>query len=329
LERFVMITAITLALLWAAFYFMGPHFVTFADDDRPGRGHVAEALRPAQAGHLSQSFAVQEISIEHAAAHVAITTEDRTDIAVEITNPGRTPMPEIHMEGATLSIDGHMRGRVSDCQDDGGVKLDGYGNLQLADLPQIVIHAPRTLKFSASGAVTSDVGAAQSVEATLSGCGNAQIADVAGPMRLKMLGIGHARAGAAQGVDIELAGASGVVLGAVTDHANIQTAGTGDVSIASLTGPLESQDGGVGNLTIQGGQISTAHVVIAGVGNARIAAPIQSLHAEVMGVGTVNVSAQVGDLSAEVMGPGSVHVQAVSGQVRKEVMGPGSVTIGS
>lgn len=325
MERFVMITVITVALLWGAFYFMGPKFFVYSNSDHM----AAEAMRPAQAGHVAQSFTATTVDVRYAAARLQVVPEDRTDIAVEITNPGRTPMPEISQEGATLAIDGHLRGRINNCRESDSVRLEGYGDFAQADLPQIVIHTPRAVNFSAGGDVSTTVGASQSVDATLSGCGDTQIGDTAGLLRVKVRGVGHAHAGAAHGLEVDLEGTGGVTVGAVTDHANIVTAGTGDVSITSLTGSLQSQDSGVGSLTIDGGQIGDAHVMISGVGNAKITAPIQSLHAVIMGVGNVDVPASVGDLDAEVMGPGSVHVQAVTGNVQKHVMGPGSVTIGS
>lgn len=324
MERFVMITVITVALLWGAFYFMGPHLFVYADRD-----HIApEALRPAAAGHVAQTFTGTAVDVRNAAARLQVVPEDRTDIAVEITSSGHTPMPEIIQEGTTIAIDGHLRGRL-DCHERDSVRLDGYGTLAQTDLPQIVIHTPKATSFSAGGDVSTTVGASQGVDATLSGCGDTQIADTTGLLHIKLRGVGHANAGAAHGLEVELEGTGGVNAGAVTDHANVVTAGTGDVSIASLTGALQSQNSGVGSLTIDGGQIGEAHVQLSGVGNAKINAPVQSLHAVIMGVGSVDVPATVGELDAEVMGPGSVHVQAVTGNVQKHVMGPGSVTVGS
>ena len=121
MERFVMITVITVALLWGAFYFMGPRFFVYGNND-----HMPpEAMRPVAAGHVAQNFTAETIEVRYAAAHVEIVPEDRTDIAVEITNPGHTPMPTLAQEGATLAIDGHMRGRISNCRENGGARLDG------------------------------------------------------------------------------------------------------------------------------------------------------------------------------------------------------------
>ncbi len=324
MERFVMITVITVALLWGAFYFMGPKFFVYSDID-----HVpAEAMRPVAAGHVTQTFTATTVDVRNAAARLQVVPEDRTDIAVEITSSGHAPMPEIVQEGTTLAIDGHLRGRIN-CHESDSVRLEGYGEFAQTDLPQIIVHTPRAVSFSAGGDVFASVGASQSVAATLAGCGDTQIADTAGLLHVNVRGVGHAHAGAAHGLEVELEGTGGVTAGAVTDHANVVTAGTGDVSIASLTGALQSQNSGVGSLTIDGGQIGDAHVMLSGVGNAKITATIQSLHAVIMGVGNVDVPSTVGDLDAEVMGPGSVHVQAVTGSVQKHVMGPGSVTVGS
>jgi len=327
MERFVMVAVITICLLWAGLHFLGSHMSIDFDDDGHHVHEVPEALVTAAAGHTAQTFAAQGVDIRHAAARVTLTPEDRTDIAVEVTNPGHAPMPAIALEGTTVVVDGHLRGRVSNCRDDGGARLEGYGDFALADLPQIVIHAPKAVVLAASGDVTTAIGASQSLDATFTGCGGNEIGDVAGPLHLKLIGAGHAHTGAAQGLNLELAGASGVTVGAVTDHADIQSGGAGNITLASLTGSLNAQGGGVGELNINGGQITEAHVEIAGVGNTKINAPVQSLNAVIMGVGNVEVNAPVHDLDAQIMGPGAVRVQSVSGSVRRSVMGPGSVVI--
>ena len=326
MERFVFVTAITLALIYGAWRLWGVPSFSFADDDF-GR-HGTEAVMPVAAGHSSQSYNAQGIAVRHAAARLQIIPEDRQDYVIEITNPGSTPMPSVEMDGDTVVIDGHVRGRVKDCHDDGGARIDGYGDFQMAQLPQIVVHTPREVQVEASGAVRTEIGASRSVKGEFRGCGDAQIADVTGLLELETAGTGNITAGAAQGLEVEMAGTGQVTAGAVTDHAKIATRGTGDVSIASLTGALDGTAAGTGSMTVAGGAISTASLEIFGTGNAHIAAPIQRLEAQIMGPGDVNVTAAVGDLDAEVYGPGSVSVASVTGSVQREVRGPGRVTVG-
>ena len=325
MERFVLVTAITLALLYAAWHFWGAPSLTFASDDEGFHG--AEAVLPGQAGHSAQTYVANSIEIVHAAAHVQVIPEDRTDISLEITNPSRAPMPAVTLANGVVRVDGHFRGRIQGC-DDSGARVRGYGVLTPADLTQIVVHTPRTLTVKLGGAVSSTIGATRGLHADMSGCGDSQIADVAGPLNLEVAGSGDVHAGAVQGLDVDLAGAGHVFMGNVTDHAKISAAGAGQLTLAALTGSLESEDAGSGSLTIQGGAITTAHIELAGSGNARIAAPIQNLHAEIVGVGNVDVTNTVGDLYGEIAGPGSVHVQAATGSIRRDIMGPGQVVVG-
>lgn len=329
MERAVFVIAVTFAIIFGIVAFVGgPHmnFGNFGiniDDD-----HDAEAVLTVAPGQMAaQTFQGASLKIEHAAAIITITPEDRADISVEITNPGHAPMPTVTTDDGRVTVDGHLRGRISNCRED-GVSLRGYGIVAPADLPQITIHTPRALTVGVSGASTTTIGAAQSVDANLSGCGLTNIGDVAETLTLQMAGSGDVHTGAAHALNATIAGSSDVTTGAVADGAQIAVAGSGGIELASVTGPLKTTGAGSGSINIHGGSITTAKIDLAASGDVDIAAPVQSLDVSIVGSGDVDVAGAVGDIDAEIMGSGSVSVASASGSVHKRVMGSGDVNIG-
>ena len=327
MERFVFVAAITGALLFGAFQIFGsPHMnITIDGDfDAGGSDDVVEVAP----GRLElQSFAAAEIEVEHAALILTITPEDRTDVSVEIDNPGHAPMPEVRLDGDTLVIDGLLRGRVGNCGED-AVDLRGYGEIARTDLPRVIVHAPRTLRVDINGASTTEIGASQALEASFSGCGGAQIGDVAGLLDLDLAGSGDFSAGAANQLEVDMAGSGSLETGAVTQSANADIAGAGEITLASLTGTLEVDSAGSGNVAVRGGAVSDAKIDLAGSGDVSIAAPVQTLAVSIVGSGDVDVTGVVGSINADIAGSGSVSAPSVTGQVTKETWGSGDVRIG-
>ncbi|WP_395648076.1 GIN domain-containing protein [Terricaulis sp.] len=329
MERFVFIAAVTIAIIFGiGAVFGGPnhgwHWEFNDDDDFGG----AEAVMQVAAGRMeTQTFQGTELRIKHSAAMVTITPEDRSDITVEIDNPGLVPMPTVSTDGGAVVIDGHLRGRISGCRDD-GVNVRGYSNISREQMPRVTIHVPRALEVSLSGANQASIGPAESVEADLSGCGNTTIGDVAGALSIDASGSGDVTAGSAQSLDVDLAGSGEISIGAVANGADLDIAGSGEVTIASLSGDLDADAAGSGTVRINGGSIGSASVELAGSGDVDVTAPVRALDVDIVGSGDVSVNAAVGDLDAEIAGSGSVDVDSVTGNTRRQVFGSGEVRVG-
>jgi hypothetical protein len=325
MERFVFVIAVTVAIIFGVVaVFGGPHWDFDFDVDSHGMEPVVEA----SAGRMApQTFQGASLDIKHAAAIITITPEDRQDISVEVDNPGRAPMPVVSTENGHVIVDGRLRGRIGGCRED-GVSLRGYGLLAPADLPRIQLHVPRNVLLDISGASTTTVGAAQAVDADLSGCGETTFGDVADTLKLDISGSGDVHTGAARRLDADVAGSSTVTVGALAEGADIDIAGSGQVEIASLTGALKSDGAGSGGVNVHGGAVTTAKIDLAGSGDVDIAATVQSLDVSIVGSGDVAVTQPVGEIDAEIAGSGSVSVPSVTGAVRKQIMGSGNVNIG-
>jgi hypothetical protein len=322
MERFVFVAAIVVAVIYAIVAIVHTHVgIDFSDADAAPIVHVAPGTMAAQ------TYVGSRLEIKHAAATVAIIPEDRQDFSIQIDNPGHAPMPAITAVNGDIVIDGNLRGRIGDC-DQNGVELRGYDDVKRTDLPHIVVHAPRALTAAFGGAVYADIGAAQSVDGSFSGCGDSTIADVAGPLKVALSGSGAVHAGAAQSLEADLSGSGEVAAATVAGGARVNISGSGTATIATLNGAIEDNSSGSGDLHIQGGAITTADISLVGSGDAVIAAPIQSLKTSTMGSGDVKVSAPVHDVDADLVGSGDVELASVTGTVNRHTVGSGDVRIG-
>lgn len=332
MERFVFVVAIAGAIIFGVVaVFGGPH-VFHADFDDDDGGFGTAAIVAVSPGRMeTQAFAGGELRIRHIAANVTITPEDRTDFAVEIDNSaGRLPMPTVASDNGRVVIDGQLRGRVRDCTSDGGASIRGYGEgaFAAADLPRITIRAPRDVHLDRSGAGVTEIGASQSLDLDLSGCSLTTAGDTAGELSVDVAGSGAVHAGAAHSLNADVAGSADISVGTVTTSASIDIAGSGSVTIASLTGELNADGAGSGDIAVQGGAVTRASIDLAGSGGVSIAAPVEDLNVSIVGSGDVDVAGVVGNLDADIAGSGGVSAQSVTGTVRQEVWGSGEVSVG-
>lgn len=330
MERFVFVAAVTIAIIWGIVAMFGHgRFIHFNGDwDIDADARMASLVEVAPGSMAAQTFAGHELALKYLAANVVVTPEDRTDFSIEIANPaGRTPMPEVTVEGGRILIDGRLSRRIERCTD-GGAELRDYGVVSAEDLPRITIRAPRNLNIDRSGAGTLEIGAGDSLELDFSSCGSASIGDMAGALNVDLAGSGHVSAGAAQSLSADVAGSGELAVGAIAQGANVDIAGSGEVRIASLQGDLSTDGAGSGNLSVQGGAINQASVDLAGSGNVDIAAPVRHLTVSIVGSGSVDVAGEVGEIDADIAGSGDVTARAVTGSVRKEVWGSGDVRVG-
>jgi len=330
MERFVFVAAVTIAIIFGVFAAFGSHWGRHFDfhiNDVEARSpSPIVALQP---GRLAaQAYQGESLRLRSLAANIIITPEDRTDFQIEIDNSaGRVPMPLVTTEHGRVTVDGQLRGRISNCGDN-GVSLNGYDNVTAEQMPRITIHAPRDLTVDRDGAGSTQIAAAQALSLDFSGCGSATVGDVAENLSIDLSGSGAVHAGSAHKLDADLSGSGDVTVGAVAEDADLDMSGSGSVELASLGGDLSTDGAGTGNLTIRGGSIDEANINLAGTGDVSIAAPVQTLKVAIVGVGDVDVTAAVHDVEADIAGVGTVHVQSLTGSLHKDVSGPGDVRVG-
>lgn len=327
MERFVFVAAVTVAIIFGVFaMFGGPNWHVDWDDEADAR--VVAPVMALAAGRVDpQNYTGESIRLRHVAAFISVIPEERTDVSVEIDNPGGAPMPTISSDEGRVIVDGQLRGRIENCRED-GVELRGYGFVANEQLPRITIRAPRALSIGVSGAGRAEIGETESLDLDFSGCGNAQLAEVAGDLTIDLSGSGEVRGVGAQSLDADVAGSGEIEVGPVANGADVSIAGSGSVAINGLTGALDVSGAGSGALEVRGGDVTVATIDLAGSGDVAIRAPVQRLEASIVGSGDVAVPAVVGEIDAEIAGSGNVTVQSVTGNVRKQIMGSGDVTVG-
>lgn len=327
MERFVFVSAIVVAVVFALGLTFGNSngwHLEFGDGD--GGGAPAALVELSSGRVEAAAFSGESLRIRHTVAHIAIIPEDRADYLIEIENPGGAPMPTVSASDGRVTIDGHLRGRIIRCTE-GGAELRGYEAVTSESRPRIAIRAPRTLNLRVGGANTTEIAAAEAVDLDHTGCGVANLGDVAGPLAVDVAGSGQVNAGDVGSLDVDLAGSGGLSVGAVSGEAKADVAGSGRVAIASLTGALNVDSAGSGGVNVRAGAVTDASINLAGSGGVTIAAPVQRLNVSIVGSGDVVVEGDVGDLDAEVAGSGGVRAWAVTGRLNQRAFGSGRVEI--
>jgi hypothetical protein len=330
MERFVFVAAIVVASIFALGAVFGSHRdgwgIHFSMDDEDGMG-TAELVQLAPAQLPAQTYQADRIRLRHIAARVVVTPEDRTDVSIEIDNPGGAPTPEISLSDGRLTVDGHLRGRVGECTDE-GADLRGYGFVSHDQMPLITIRAPRQLDLAITGAGTAEIGDTQSLELDLNGCADVTAGAVAGEANLDLNGSGDVVIGPSQAAYVDINGAGSARIEAVRGDSDVEVNGSGRVTLAHVTGSFSMESRGSGMVEVLAGEVTEADIELFGSGQVTIGAPIQTLRVNIFGSGDVDAPVAVGDLDADIFGSGDVRVQSVTGTMRQEVRGSGEVRVG-
>lgn len=256
--------------------------------------------------------AAPSVNIRDAIARVTVVPEDRSDVKVEVitTNPA-LPL-EVRMEGSQTVISGNLAHRVYDCRTRGdhpSAWVRGLGEIKYEAMPQVLIHTPRAVALSASGAVYGVVGRAAGLDLQNSGCSAWTVADVTGDVTLRESGAGSVRMGSTGRLELRLSGAGGVHATQVRQGLDATLSGAGSVNIDDLSGPMVAHVSGVGHIKIDQGHAD-------------------AVQASISGVGSVDFGGDARSLDASISGFGGIRVKAVSGQVTKSISGGGHVTVG-
>ncbi|AYG95475.1 hypothetical protein D8I30_10055 [Brevundimonas naejangsanensis] len=278
---------------------------------------------------LAAPAMAQDVEIRHAVARVIVIPEDRTDVAVEITQ-GTSGLPQLQVDrrGGKVRIDGGLgltRGfgfgadEIRSCRsgaaearqpgEGASAQVRRIGWVRLEDAPLIVLRTPRDVDVSGSGAVFGAVGrGARSVDLGNAGCGAWTVANVEGAVDLSVGGSGSIRAGSSQTLSASVGGSGSIYAGS-TGALAANVGGSGAIDVARVDGDAKVAIGGSGDVRIRGGQASRLAVSIGGSGDVRF-------------------DGQAGDVSVSIAGSGDVQVAEATGRVSRSVVGSGTLRIG-
>lgn len=267
----------------------------------------------------------QAIKIENAVARVVYIVEDRSDVAVEVSNEtGAMPALQVSRSGGDVTIRGNVGGRrntirINECHtgrsrspqsspgEGASVTIDGT-RIALSQAPMIVLRGPRSVKINTSGAVFGSIGrGAQTVELGSGGCGDWVVANVSGSSSINIGGSGQVWSGSADRLKVAIGGSGDVRAGQVR-ALEVAIGGSGDVSVQEVNGPVAVSIAGSGDVNVADGRIS-------------------DLSAQIVGSGDIDIGGTVEDASVGIMGSGDVRVRRVTGNVTKRVFGSGEVRI--
>jgi hypothetical protein len=268
------------------------------------------------------------VRVQNAAARVVVIAEPRSDYTISISQgrAGLKPL-EIRKDGGVTVVDGGL-GNVHwswgpkvfglsggwnglNCKGSNNnqrVVIPGKGEVALADLPVVTIHAPLNAHLGSSGAVYGEVNVTDALTLSNAGCGDWRIADVHGPLHLSMSGSGDVRGAATGDAYIAISGSSDVILGAVNGRLETHTSGSGDIHTASARGGISTKIAGSGDVTVDGGETPNVGVSIAGSGDFRFRGTAGAVNASIAGSGDVDIAHATGPVSKHVAGSGDVNI---------------------
>jgi hypothetical protein len=251
------------------------------------------------------------VEIRDAVARVTIIPEARADVAVSViqANP-RLPL-KVSRNGEVVVIDGDLAGRAHGCHSAFGrpsVSVWGVGRVGYDEMPRVLIRAPINVKVGAGGAVFGVIGRGESVDLANSGCGDWTVANVSGPLTLRLSGSGDVQAGGAGSADFRVSGSADIVARAIGGGLTTATSGSGDITADWVGGVLHSRIAGSGNVRVKNGAVSDMDVAISGSGDVDFGGVAQTLEVQVAGSGDVTVARVNGAVSKRVAGSGDVRV---------------------
>jgi hypothetical protein len=263
---------------------------------------------------LSAACAAQaapNVEIKHAAVRVVVIPEARSDIQVNVVraNP-RLPL-RVYRHGERVIVDGDLNRRIRSCHSAFNrqrVFVLGVGDVGYDELPQVVIHTPMDVHVSANEAVFGAIGRAETVDLSNAGCGDWEVGNVTGRLRISIAGSGDVRVGTAGQADLRIAGSGDIRTQAVRTGVSATTAGSGDIYVARAGGSLNARIAGSGGVEVAGGQVDDMTVSIAGSGDVFFGGVAQTLKASVVGSGDVSAHAVTGDVVKRIAGSGDVRV---------------------
>lgn len=247
------------------------------------------------------------VEIRHAAARVTVIPEARSDVQVSFARTN----PKLHMRvgrmGDVTTIDGTLVLRGADCRR-GGVGVWGAGFIPYDELPQVIVRTPMNVQVKADKAVYGVIGRADAAELDNAGCGDWTMANVNGPVTVRLAGSGDVHAGSAGSAEVRISGSSDVSFTDIRNGLSTATAGSGDVRAISISGPMHVRVTGAGDVIAKRGQVSDLSVAVAGSGDVKFGGVVGKLDVSIAGSGDVDVGRVTGPISKHIAGSGSVNV---------------------
>jgi hypothetical protein len=314
-----------------------------------GKPYIAAVAGLACLAAASAAAAAPTLQIRHAAVHVVVIPEARSNIEVTVLRTNKKLPIYISRLGDSVSIDGKLWWLWTNCRGEGEklrLSVFGLGDFSAADLPQIVVKTPMDARVAADGVTVGSVGRSSSLTLHHGGCGSWTVANVEHELELRNSGSGRIDAGSSGSAEVVLSGSgelkvgpvknalaarvsgSGVISAASAGAADLTISGSGDVKSGPVSSGLKAVISGSGNLDVArlDGRMQAR---VSGVGHIRVPeGSVTTMEARISGAGDVDFGGVAQSLDAAVSGAGDISAAEVTGTVTKHVSGSGQVRVG-
>ena len=263
---------------------------------------------------------IPSVEIRNAVATVEVLAENRSDIAVTLSQ-GSSNLPPVRIEhqGGHWVLDGGVgEGRTS-CLGNtlwfgsssvGGqrVRVRGLTTVRLRDAPHIVVHMPLDVRLAADGAVFGTVSPSASLGLSARGCGDWRLGEVRGDAELSMNGSGDVRGEGAGRVKGAIVGSGDLSLTEARGGADLSVNGSGDVHLARVEGPVRASVAGSGDIRIADGHAPQIQVSLNGSGDFTFGGAAGSVQAATAGSGDIRIHSATGPVSSSKAGSGDITI---------------------
>lgn len=292
------------------------------------------------------------LKIENFIGTVDVITGDYKSIT--ITDADGTP---VEKTGNNVTINANEKVNNTNCMsNDSNVKIrvggwkfskrkGGYKNIE--DYPTIEIKAPRdTHLIIGNSVIFGDIESIGSADIHILSCGDLNLGDITGALKMKISGDGDVDMGDAGKTDISISGSGDLTIGDLTSadirisgagdldvgdilgHADVAASGAGDISIHRITGGLRYEGSGASDFDaeyVSGGDL---YIRTSGSGDVDIDdGSVDDLYVKATGASSVNYDGSSVNGEARASGASDVTVKRSSKSFEHSDGGAGSIRI--
>jgi len=249
--------------------------------------------RPVRGDPATWASKGPRLTLEVAAARVAVMPEDRPDIAVTAA-----PGLRVVRDGANVT--------VSDGSRPPGWFARRCGPGKTTE-PTITVRAPRNLAIASRGHVTGTIGPMQDLQLVSAGCGRWDIAAVEDVLRLAQKGVGDIHATTARLATARIDGDGRIELAKAREGLDAYVDGPGVMTAGQVEGRLDAELWGRGAIVVSRGFTQRAFLFAKGRGHIEHGGVISTLTAEAREKAVIRIGVVAGTVSGVEKGGGLVR----------------------
>jgi hypothetical protein len=170
------------------------------------------------------------------------------------------------------------------------------------------LNAP--LVFEGVGGGSARFGAVTRAKVRVAGSIDVTVGDVQTELDCEVRGSGEIKTGSTAKARFVIAGSGDIVTGPVNGGLDLKVSGSGEADVASVSGPVNIDLAGSGDVVIRGGRADPFAVSIRGSGN-------------------VDFKGEAVNPTISIRGSGDVEVETMSGRLTQSIQGSGTFTVRS